>query len=403
MNVVTTAHQALVYDFGTSAIKFGYGGDSRPLFSIPPAFAQRLQDGEDQVQFGEEWLHRRLPGIEIRTMVDTDGAIIDREMIKSFLDWTYTTCFNEIDPADWWILFSQPSALHLQPEKFNARREIIAETAIEFGSHPYLSFQHDASLACYAHMIHTGVVVDFGSSCVRVVPVLEGHPIRRSIRVHPLGGFELSNMLRGALTENGKLIRTFLDARITDGFSGLFGSETRIVTPTTTQLDFCRRNVLIDMIKCHLRFDHNPDETILDYVYFMAGREPMDIEMEIRQLSHCIFEGTAGRPALQELIAEAITAVPIEVREQFWKNIVLSGGFSKLRGFDTALQAALKPLAPKRAQVRIVRPVVKDVSGAQAVWVGGSVVASFPDFLQLCISSMDWKEYGASILYRKCL
>jgi actin-related protein len=403
MNVITTSNPALVYDCGTSSIKFGYGGDSRPLFNLPPAFAQRLQDGEDQVQFGEEWLHRRLPGIEVRTMIDADGAIIDREIIKSFLDWTYQTCFNDIDPADWSILFSQPSALLLHRDKFNTRREIIAETAIEFSGHPNLSFQHDSALACYAHQMHTGLVVDFGSSCVRVVPVLEGHPLRRSVRVHPLGGFELTNILRASLTENGKLIRTFLDAKPTDGFGGLFTPPTRIVTPTTTQLDFCRRNVLTDMLKCHLRFDNNPDETILDYVYYMAGREPMDIEMEIRQLSHCLFESAGDRPAVQNLIAESIAASPIEFRDTFWNNIILSGGFSKLRGLDTALQAALKPLAPTRVEARIVPPVAKDVSGAQAVWVGGSIVASFPDFLQLCISGMDWRDHGAAILDRKCL
>lgn len=403
MNIINNHQNVLVYDFGTSAIKFGYGGNIRPLFSIPPYSAQRNQE-DDDIKFGEEWLQKDLPGVEVLPMFDPEGNIVKKEKIITFLDWTYDTCFGEIDPQQWKVLFSQPSSLLLQPSNFRTRRSLLAELSFEFANHPQLSFQHDASLACYSHGIHTGIVIDFGFSCLRVVPVLEGHPLRNSIKILNLGGFNLINLLEKGMEDNGKPIRTFLDRKPSDGLGGLF-SHPRIIDSSDSQINFCRRGVLMDMIKCLLRFKTQPDqnETIADYVYYMPGREPVEIQDEIEFISNQFWEDTEEHPSLQSLIESSIQSVPFELQNSMWKTIVTCGGLSKLRGFNEILESKLKPLAPNGIKPKVIPPVSPEASSSFSVWVGGSIVASYEKFSELCISASEWDENGDRILDLKCL
>lgn len=406
MNIINNHQNVLVYDFGTSAIKFGYGGDVRPLFSIPPYSAeyQRNQEDEPDIKFGEEWLQKGLPGVEVLPMFDQEGNIKNREKIITFLDWTYDTCFGEIDPQMWKVLFSQPSSLLLQPTNFRKRRALLAELSFEFGNHPQLSFQHDASLACYSHGIHTGVVVDFGWSNLRVVPVLEGHPLRHSIKILNLGGYEITNILEKNMESNGKTVRTFLDPKPSDGFGDFF-SHPRILAPSSSQIDFCRRGVIIDMIKSLLKFKTQPDptETIADYVYYMPGREPVEIQDEIEVLSAKFWEDSGDQLSLQSLIKSSISSLPYELQNNMWSNIVTCGGLSKLHGFNEMLESKLKILAPKGTKPKVIEPPSPEASSSFSVWVGGSIVASYEKFSDLCITSSEWSENGERILDLKCL
>ena len=401
MNLVTNTHSAIVYDFGTSSIKLGLGGYSIPFFRISQASArQNRAEGEPLLKFGEEWLQRSLPDLEVVPMLGVDGSWLDQDTFTPFMDWTYAL-LGDIEPTDYAALFSQPSGLLSNPDMFKKRRRAIAEGVFEFGNHPSLCFQHDSTLACYSFAQETGVVVDFGWSCIRVIPVLEGHPLRRSARTHTLGGYGLASLLERKLSECGKVVRTHLDPKPNDGFGGLFEQRPAIV-PTRSQEEFCRKSVLIDMIKSTLHFIPRKHESIKDYVYFMAGREPIDIENEIKVVGQQIFESHDGEKSLQETIVEAVMSTPKEIRDAFWEAIMPSGGLARLEGFNARLQNELTELVPD-CNPKVLEPVCREASGENAVWAGGSIVASYERFPELCIMRTEWDECGESILDRKCL
>lgn len=406
VNLVTTTHNTLVYDFGTSSIKFGYGGYSRPHFRIPSASAQKLVVSDDpKIQFGEEWFEQ--DNFNIIPMIDIDGSFTHSNIFNTFMDWTYTECFGrskdfvdpveEIEPSDWGVLFSQPTCLRFQPEKFRERQKFIAEQSLEkFLNHPAVGFEHDSSLACYSFSRHTGVIVDFGWSYLRVVCVIEGHPYLKSVQSSSLGGCNLTYSLHKLLDSNGKFIKTRCDPVPTNS-DGTGGFE-----PTESQLDFSRRGVLIDMIRTTLHFVPG-DERISKYVYHM-GREAVcgGIQDEIRSVADSIFEDTADGEALHTLVTKSILACPEEVQSQLWSSIMPTGGLSKLPGFSERLLDTLTENVPDKTP-RIVEPVCEEASGENAVWVGGSILASYEGFSEMAISREEWLEHGESILNVKCL
>ena len=398
MNIVDNVHNVLVYDFGTSAIRFGYGGDLRPLFSIPSYSATINQE---DIQFGQEWLQKRVPELEVKMMYTQNDNILDRETAIPFIDWTYVNCLK-VEPQQWSALFSQPSSLVVEPRKLKSQKALLAEISFEFSNHPQLCFQHDASLACYAHGLHTGVVVDFGWSSLRVVPVLEGHPLRRSVKIYDYGGSQMADILEDYLTNEGKIVKTFLDIKPFDGF---LNHDSYDFNPSESQLKFCRKSVLIDMIKNHLKFKLTPDpkETIADYVYYMAGREPIDIENAIKSLSNRFWTDDEDSPSLQKLVADAIDQTPIEIQSKMWETIVTSGGLSKLYGFNDYLENKLQQYAPPGVKPKVIRPMTPEASGSFTVWVGGSIVSSYEQFPSLCITNSEWNEQGERILDMKCL
>ncbi|EAY23513.1 Actin family protein [Trichomonas vaginalis G3] len=410
MNVVDNLHKALVYDFGSSCVRFGYAGDAYPLYVVPSSSVQMFQDGEEKIRFGSEWFEKNLPDIQINQMVDDNGMITESDMLFTFFDWVLSVHQIE-EPTQNPVLISQPTVITKLTGNKNGItkwRETLASCIFEFANHPALCLQHDASLACYAHGIHTGVVVDYGWSCARAIPVFEGHPITQSVQIHPLGGLELTNLLFEKMKQNNKQIYTFLDPKPTD--VGLFGTA-KVVTPTPSQHDYCVRHEITNIIKNHLRYTDTPpkpnDEDILDYIYFMPGRRPLEIKDEINFLKPLLWQQTEGVPQsnipLQNVVYNAIDSSPKDLHSTFWKNIITSGGLSRIPGFNAKLEQKARQIAPKRTEPHVVRPLADVAAGSRCVWTGGSIVASLPNFDQLCITKAEWEEFGNSILLRKCL
>ena len=88
----------------------------------------------------------------------------------------------------------------------------------------------------------------------------------------------------------------------------------------------------------------------------------------------------------------------INLRKDLYANIVLSGGTTMFEGFAERLDKEITALAPPTMRVKIVAPPERKY----AVWVGGSILASFSTFPQMVITKDEYNESGPSIVHRKC-
>ncbi|KAL5991116.1 Actin-related protein 3 [Asimina triloba] len=125
---------------------------------------------------------------------------------------------------------------------------------------------------------------------------------------------------------------------------------------------------------------------------------------------------------LPAVIDKCIQSAPIDTRRALYKNIVLSGGTTMFKDFHRRLQRDLKKIVDARIVASEARhggevkshPVEVNVLSnpiqSFAVWFGGSVLASTPEFYecvrhlngavfdaQACHTKAEYEEYGASI------
>ncbi len=99
----------------------------------------------------------------------------------------------------------------------------------------------------------------------------------------------------------------------------------------------------------------------------------------------------------------------IDLFNLFIQNIVLSGGSTMFRDFDRRLQRDIQRtvsgrlklsyslsqgrLNPKPIEVQVVSHHMQ----RYAVWFGGSMLASTPEFYPVCHTKAAYEEYGPSI------
>lgn len=113
---------------------------------------------------------------------------------------------------------------------------------------------------------------------------------------------------------------------------------------------------------------------------------------------------------LPEVVDNSIQACPIDTRRPLYKNIVLSGGTTMFKDFGRRLQRDVQKFVDVREAGRqqaassgggaMSKTDVKVISHHMqrfAVWFGGSMVASTPDFYRVCHTKAEYEEQGPRI------
>jgi len=124
---------------------------------------------------------------------------------------------------------------------------------------------------------------------------------------------------------------------------------------------------------------------------------------------HPEFANADFQVPIPETVDEVIQNCPIDVRRGLYKNIVLSGGSTMFRDFGRRLQRDVKRFVDTRLKISEdlsggkLKPKPIDVNVVShsmqryAVWFGGSMLASTPEFYQVCHTKADYDEHGPSI------
>ena len=90
-------------------------------------------------------------------------------------------------------------------------------------------------------------------------------------------------------------------------------------------------------------------------------------------------------PSLAKLIFTAIKACPIDSRRELYHNIILSGGPTCIPGLVERLESDIRELLPDNTSITV--RVNRAPFAYHAPFVGGTVLATKPEFDQLCSSS----------------
>jgi len=280
-------------------------------------------------------------------------------------------------------------------------REYTAEIMFETFNVPGLYIAVQAVLALCASLLTkggktvTGTVIDSGDGVTHIIPVAEGYVIGSCIKHIPLAGRDVTNFMINTLRERGEKLP---------------GDEALNIARKIKE-SYCY--ICPDMVKEYLKYDKDPTK-FRKYEYKNNSGKSMSIDVGYERFlgpeiffSPEIFSSDFTVP-LPEVVDATIQACPIDCRRQLYKYITLSGGSTMFKFFPKRLQRDVQRLVTVREDFtqkrypnlsinKIAVKVITHPFQRFAVWCGGSLLASQPEFLTSFHTRADYAEKGPSI------
>jgi len=397
---------ACVIDVGTGYSKLGYAGNKEPQFIIPSAIAVKesakvgtnLTRGVEDLDFfiGDEAMDSK--GYAVKYPV-RHGQVEDWDLMEKFFEQCIFK-YLRAEPEDHHFLLTEP------PLNTPENREYTAEIMFESFNVPGLYIAVQAVLSLAASWTRrqvddrtlTGIVIDSGDGVTHVIPVAEGYVIGSCIKHIPIAGRSITSFIQTLLREREIGIPP----------------EQSLETAKAIKERYCY--VCPDIAKEFNKFDADPKKYIKQYGGMNSVTKKLfDIDVGYERFlgPEIFFHPEFANPDFTVPISETVDHVvqncPIDVRRGLYKNIVLSGGSTMFKDFGRRLERDVRRFVDGRLKVteqlsggRIKpKPIDVQVISHQmqryAVWFGGSMLASTPDFYQVCHTKAQYEEFGPSI------
>lgn len=87
-----------------------------------------------------------------------------------------------------------------------------------------------------------------------------------------------------------------------------------------------------------------------------------------------------------------------QLADQFYSNIVLSGGSTMFDGFNQRVEKMINSDFELSTKINVIAPPNRKYSS----WIGASIFSSLSTFQNMCITKEVYYEYGPSIILTKC-
>jgi actin-related protein 2 len=324
-----------------------------------------------------------------RDMLETsypveNGIVKDWKGMKSLYDYTFFDKMK-IDPKDHKILLTEPP---MNPKENQSK---MLQVMFEQYNFEGAKVNIQAMLVLYAQGLMTGVVVDSGDGVSHVVPVWEGIVPPLLIKRLNVAGRHITRYLIKLLQVRGyafnrsadfETVRQIKEKLCYVGYD--LAIEKQLALETTTLVS---------------------NYTLPDGRVIKVGSERYEAP-EVMFQPHLI---DSESPGMQHMLFNMIQEADIDLREAFYKHIVLSGGSTMYPGLPSRLEKEMKQLyltkVLKGDQARLAKfklRIEDPPRRKHMVFLGGSVLADImKDKAEFWISNKEWKEHGDKIIGRK--
>ncbi|KAM7325767.1 hypothetical protein ACRRTK_016020 [Alexandromys fortis] len=261
----------------------------------------------------------------------------------------------------------------------------------------------------------TGIVIDSGDGVTHVIPVVSTAFLFYSLRLNTCPeaeGYVIGSCIKH-IPIAGRDITYFIQQLLREREVGI-PPEQSLETAKAIKEKYCY--ICPDIVKEFAKYDMDSRKWIKQYTGINAINQKkfiIDVGYERFLGPEIFFHPEFANPDFMESISDVVDEViqncPIDVRRPLYKNVVLSGGSTMFRDFGRRLQRDLKRVVdarlklseelsggrikPKPVEVQVITHHMQ----RYAVWFGGSMLASTPEFFQVCHTKKDYEEYGPSI------
>uniref|UniRef100_A0A1I7SAD8 Actin-related protein 3 n=1 Tax=Bursaphelenchus xylophilus TaxID=6326 RepID=A0A1I7SAD8_BURXY len=400
---MATRLPACVIDNGSGYTKLGYAGNTEPQMIIPSAIAvkdQRQQFGSKigDLDFfiGDEALSPSAANYSVKYPI-RHGIVEDWDLMEKY----WSQCifkYLRAEPEDHYFLLTEP------PLNTPENREYTAEIMFESFNVPGLYIAVQAVLALAASWQSraennlTGLVIDSGDGVTHCIPVADGYVIGSCIKHIPIAGRDVTYFIQQMLRERELNLP----------------AEQSYEVAKTIKEQYCY--VCPDIQKEFFKYDSDYSTYMKQYVGVNnITKQPFKVDVGYEKFLgpeiffHPEFANPDFTTSLSETVDSVIQQCPIDVRRSLYENIVLSGGSTMFNHFSKRLQRDVKRVSDQRLLLseqlsgNRVKPKPIDVNVIShkmqryAVWFGGSMLASTPEFYQVAHTKEEYMEKGASI------
>ncbi|GAU87301.1 hypothetical protein RvY_00179 [Ramazzottius varieornatus] len=356
--------KVIVCDNGTGFVKCGFAGSNFPAHIFPSMVGRPIIRADTKVgnievkdlMVGEE-------ASQLRHMLEISYPM-DNGIVRNWDDmnhvWDHTfgeQCLN-IDPKGCRILLTEPP---MNPLKNREKMIEVMFEKYQFDS-CYIAIQ--AVLTLYAQGLLTGVVVDSGDGVTHICPVYEGFSLPHLTKRLDIAGRDITKYLIKLL-----LLR---------GYAFNHTADFETVRMMKEKLCYVAYNVQQEK-KLAL------DTTVLVHPYMLPDGRVIKLSSERFEAPEALFEPhliNVEGMGLAELLYDTIQSADMDIRSEFYKHIVLSGGSTMYPGLPSRLERELKQLYLERVlkgdaerlsrfKIRIEDPPRRK----HMVFMGGAVLA----------------------------
>ena len=369
---------SIVIDSGSGSIKCGISGDDQPRSVLPTIIGKpksekiKMGPARKECYVGEQAKEKM--GVLNLSLPIQHGQIVDWDSMEKVWHHTY---YNElaIDPRDQNVLLTEAPTNTIQ------HREKMASLMFEKFQVPGLYIGNTAVLALYSSGRTTGIVLESGDGVTHTAPIYEGYALPHAVMRVNMAGRDMTEYLYKLLTDAGV------------GFT------------TPAYMDIVRQ---MKERLCYVALDFEEEVTNaakqpVDKSYSLPDGTVVKVGTPRFRCPEALFKSSllnTGKEddGFHELVFKAINKCDMEVRRDLYSSIVLAGGTNMYRGLAERLEKEVGNLAPSAVKPKVIAPPERKYS----VWIGGSILASLPEFQKLYVTEQEYEEHGARILHGKC-
>ncbi|XP_006871797.1 PREDICTED: actin-related protein T2 [Chrysochloris asiatica] len=366
---------AVIFDNGSGLCKAGLSGEIGPRHVISSIIGhpklKTASAGANQKKYfvGEEALYK-YETLQLHYPIER-GLVTNwddmEKLWQHLFEWELGVKPNERP-----VLMTEPS---LNPRE---NREKMAEVMFETFNVPAFYLSDQAVLALYASACVTGLVVDSGDGITCTVPIFEGYSLPHAVTKLYVAGRDITEHLSRLLLASGHTFPCTLYKTLVNDIK-----EKLCYVALEPDKEQCR------MLEGVLKEYKLPDGNIIH------------LGNQIFQAPEALFvpdQMGIHSPGLPKMVSSSIMKCDVDIQKTLFGEIVLSGGTTLFPGLDDRLLRELEQLASKGVPIKITAPPDRWFS----TWIGASIVTSLSSFKQMWVTMADFKEFGTSVVQRRC-
>ena len=251
---------------------------------------------------------------------------------------------------------------------FQSTRRLY-ELMFEYFEVQSLYVGNQGEMALYAAGIETGVVIDCGNR-LQIVPVIEGSRQPHAAMQLRVGAGNLNEFLARLITEHGNYFDPLVDVEALDRIKSTL---------------------------CRVSLDPHADEKRSELEQECSMQLPngkkVTLGSETWRCPEGLFDPTKmglDIPGIHRSLYNVVQKCPIDVRNELFSHIVLSGGSTLFPNFAERLRKEIRSLMNVAAQRHL--NIVNSAKRKYAAWLGASIFGSVDTFPSTTFFHEDYFE-----------